>query len=88
MLHSTWALMVGGDCSPLGAKSSYLNSGSSTRRSTMSGGAARTTAKNKHNKEVVVSKQMSTKQMTRMMHRMSSGVKKVTKNHYRRNFFL
>lgn len=52
MLRATWALMVGGACSPLGAKSSYLNSGSSTRCTTMSGGAGRTTAKSKHNKEV------------------------------------
>lgn len=36
--------MVGGACSPLGAKSSYLKSGSSTRCNTMSGGTARTTA--------------------------------------------
>lgn len=36
--------MMGGDCSPLGAKSSYLNSGSSTRHNISSGGAPLTTA--------------------------------------------
>lgn len=44
----TCALMVGGACSPLGAKSSYLNSGSSTRCSSSSGGAPRTTAEHTH----------------------------------------
>lgn len=65
LLHVTWALMVGGACSPLGAKSSYLNSGSSTKRSTMSGGAARTTAEDKHIKEAAVSGHMTTGRMTR-----------------------
>lgn len=73
LLHVTWALMVGGACSPLGAKSSYLNSGSSTKRSTMSGGAARTTAENKHITEAAVSGQMTTRRMTMVMHQ-DSGV--------------
>lgn len=59
-LH-TWALMVGGACSPLGAKSSYLNSGSSTRHNTVSGGTARTTAGRKKRSQ-------STRQMTQRKH--------------------
>lgn len=70
MLQTTWALMVGGACSPLGAKSSYLNSGCSTRHSTRSGGAPRTTAKNKYEEEEVASKQMSNKRTTRVRYGM------------------